>query len=118
MPLRRGDVVLVQFPYSSGTGSKLRPALLVQSDHNNQRLANVILAPITTTTHRQSEPTQLLIDKATPAGKSAGLRHTSAIICENLTTVALTLVRVLSILLSPYTLRILFEPVRIPPRFV
>ncbi len=54
MALQRGDVVLVQYPYSTGTGSKLRPALVVQPDHNNQRLSHVILAPITTTTHRQS----------------------------------------------------------------
>ncbi len=80
MALKRGDVVLVQYPYSSGTGSKLRPALVVQPDHNNQRLSNVILAAITTTTHRHGEPTQYL-------------RHTSVVTCENVTTVEKTLVR-------------------------
>ena len=54
--LHRGDIVLVNFPFSSGTGSKLRPAL--QSDHNNQRLTtNVIVGAITTTTRRHHEPT-------------------------------------------------------------
>jgi len=93
MALQRGDVVLVQYPYSSGTGSKLRPALVVQPDHNNQRLSNVILAPITTTTHRHGEPTQYLIDVSTPEGQAAGLRHTSVVSCENLSTIAQTLVR-------------------------
>lgn len=93
MTLQRGDVVLVPFPYSSGAGAKLRPALVVQPDVNNRRLTNVILAPITTTRHRHGEPTQLLIDVGTAAGKSAGLRHSSVVTCENLTTVAQSLVR-------------------------
>jgi mRNA interferase MazF len=82
----------VQYPYSSGTGAKLRPAVVVQPDRNNQRLTNVILAPVTTTTHRQGEPTQFLIDHTSAAGRAAGLRHTSVVTCENLSTVAQALV--------------------------
>jgi len=93
MALQRGDVVLVQYPYSSGTGSKLRPALVVQPDQNNRRLSNVILAPITTTTHRHDQPTQCLIELDTEPGKAAGLRHTSVVSCENLSTVSQSLVR-------------------------
>ena len=51
MTLKRGDVVIVHYPFSSGTGTKLRPALVVQCDRNNRRLTNVILTAITTTTH-------------------------------------------------------------------
>ncbi len=93
MGLQRGDIVLVNYPYTSGTGSKLRPALVVQPDRNNQRLTNVILAPITTTTHRQGEPTQFFIDITTAEGQVAGLRHASVVTCENLSTVAQTLVK-------------------------
>lgn len=93
MPLSRGDVVLVQFPYSSGAGSKLRPAVVVQPDHNNRRLTNVILVPITTMIERAGESTQYLVDARSAAGKAAGLRHTSVVTCENLTTVAQPLVR-------------------------
>jgi len=57
MTLRRGDIVLVEFPFSSGAGQKLRPALVIQNNHNNQRLNNIIIAAITTTTHRSGEPT-------------------------------------------------------------
>ena len=88
MNVQRGDVVLVNFPFSSGTGAKLRPALVVQSDHNNPRLASTIVAMITKTTHRATrEPTQLLIDITTPEGRQTGLVVTSAIACENLFTV-------------------------------
>jgi mRNA interferase MazF len=66
MTLSRGDVVLVDFPYSSGTGSKFRPALVIQNDADNARLTNTILVQITGTTHRALEPTQVLVEVTTP----------------------------------------------------
>lgn len=88
MRLRRGDVVLLAFPFSSGAGGKVRPALVVQCDPSNRRLTNVIVAMITTTTHRARRAnTQLLIELETQAGKASGLLHTSAVTCENLLTV-------------------------------
>ena len=73
MNLNRGDVVTVLFPFTSGTGSKRRPALVVQNDTNNRRLTNVILAAITTTIHRSGQSTQLLIEVATAVGQQSGL---------------------------------------------
>jgi len=93
MRLRRGDVVLVEFPFADGTGAKLRPALVIQNDRNNQRLTNVILAAITSTIHRQHEPTQLFIDPATPTGKRSGLVMPSVVSTENIFTVAQKRVR-------------------------
>lgn len=90
--MQRGDIVLVRFPFSSGTGGKLRPALVVQSDRNNQRLSNVILAAITTTTHRVREATQLFVDVSTPVGQQSGLLFDSAVTCESLATVSHALV--------------------------
>lgn len=88
MKVSRGDVVLVNYPFSSGHGAKLRPALVVQSNPNNQRLTNTIVAMITRTTHRASQSTtQYLLDPATPVGSAAGVLHPSAITCENLFTV-------------------------------
>ena len=85
--------MLVEFPFSSGTGKKLRPALVVQNDHNNQRLTNVIIAAITTTTHRSAEATQLFIDVSNAAGTRTGLMRDSVVTCENLITVAQSLIR-------------------------
>ena len=42
MNVRRGDVILVDFPFPSGAGSKLRPALIVQNNRDNARLLNII----------------------------------------------------------------------------
>jgi mRNA interferase MazF len=87
MSVMRGDIILVPLPFTSGTGGKVRPALVVQSDHNNQRLINTIVAMITETAHRAAwEPTQLLIDLTTPEGQQSGLLHTSAVKCEHLAT--------------------------------
>jgi hypothetical protein len=36
MNVRRGDVILVDFPHADAVTSSLRPALVIQSDHNNQ----------------------------------------------------------------------------------
>ncbi len=88
MPVNRGDVVLVPVPLTSGQPGKARPALVVQSDPNNRRLQDTIVAVITSTTRRaQVEPTQLLIEVATPDGRQSGLLHDSAVKCERLHTI-------------------------------
>jgi mRNA interferase MazF len=93
MTYRRGDIVVVSFPFSSGAGAKARPALVIQCDVNNRRLTNIIVAAITTTTHRSGEPTQLLIEVATPTGQQSGLVHDSVVTCENLATIEQRLIR-------------------------
>ena len=87
MNLRRGDVVLADLPFSDRSGVKKRPALVVQCNRNNQRLDDVILAMITSVVQRTTtEPTQWLIDPATPEGQPSGLLHPSAVKCEHLIT--------------------------------
>lgn len=83
--LSRGDIVLVDYPFSDRTGSKVRPALGVQADTINRRITDTILASISRSTHRASA-TQLFIDISTSEGGRAGLRQDSMIQCENLLT--------------------------------
>lgn len=88
MSVKRGDVVLVDYPFADATGSKVRPALVVQSDHNNARIANTVVVMITRRKHMAaSEPTQVLVDPLSPDGQMTGLLTVSAITCENLFTV-------------------------------
>ena len=48
--MRRGDIVLVDFPFATtGGGTKVRPSLVIQSDRNNARLQDTIVAIITST---------------------------------------------------------------------
>ena len=85
MSVSRGDVVLVDYPFSDRTGSKVRPALVVQTDTLNQRITDTILVAISRSTHRASG-TQLLIDLNTPEGAHSGLRQDSMVQCENILT--------------------------------
>lgn len=85
MRVARGQVVLVDYPFSDRTGSKVRPALVVQSDLLNGQIDDTILASISRSTHRGSA-TQPFIDIATPEGAATGLRQNSMIQCENLVT--------------------------------
>src|SRR5262245_66048687 len=86
MNVQRSDVVLVDFPYPGGTGSKVRPALVIQNDRNNARLVNTIVAQITGTTQRALESTQVLVEVGTPEGRQSGLRFDSVVNCVNLVT--------------------------------
>jgi mRNA-degrading endonuclease toxin of MazEF toxin-antitoxin module len=88
MKFDRGDVVLVNYPFAGGKGSKIRPAVVVQCNRNNARLDNTIIAQLTSRTRfARSEPTQILIEASSAAGQQAGLLIDSALTCENLYTV-------------------------------
>lgn len=84
---RRGDIIVFSFPYSDGSGAKIRPALVVQNDADNQRLHNTVAAMITGNVSHAHEPTQLLIDPGTSDGRSSGLRGPSVVKCNVLVTV-------------------------------
>ena len=77
MSIRRGDVVIVDWPLFRPGGTKPtkpRPAVVAQNDKDNNRLTNTILAMVTSVTHRSPESTQLLVEIGTPDGKLTGLR--------------------------------------------
>jgi mRNA-degrading endonuclease toxin of MazEF toxin-antitoxin module len=87
--IKRGDVVILDFPFVGGGAGKTRPAVVVQCDRLNQRIENTIVAMITGNTSQiGKEPTQFLIDSATPDGAGSGLKLPSAVRCQNLATVA------------------------------
>ncbi len=87
MSVRRGEVVIVNYPYSDQTGGKVRPALVVQADSWNERLDNTILASITSSRNqRRGDPTQYLINVTTTNRQLTGLRFDSIVQCKNLLT--------------------------------
>jgi len=85
--MKRGDVVIVEFPYVHGGRGKNRPELIVQNDHDNSRLTHTIVAMISGNIRFASEPAQLLVDPESRAGRSSGLRGPSVVKCGNLFTV-------------------------------
>lgn len=89
--IRRGDVVMVEFPYTDAARSKVRPAVVVLNDRDNQRLRKTVVAMITGNLRRQGDPSHLFIDPA--AEPSSGLRYLSLVSCNNLLTAEQTDVR-------------------------
>ncbi|HEY1377385.1 MAG TPA: type II toxin-antitoxin system PemK/MazF family toxin [Gemmataceae bacterium] len=83
----RGDVVIVPFPFQDKPGQKIRPAVVVQSDAENRRLANTILAMITGNLDDAGRPTTVLVDPRTPDGARSGLTGPSLVKCYNLATI-------------------------------
>lgn len=90
MNLRRGDIVLTFFPFSTGTMSSRRPVLVVQDDFYNQRLTNFIGAQITSNLSHAGEATHVLVELRTPEGLASGLLHDSVVSCVNLVTISKT----------------------------
>ncbi len=83
MRVNRGDVVLVDYPFTTG-GAKVRPALVVQNDRDNARLTNTIVAQISGNITRVHEASQHLIELSAEPG--CGLARDSALIATNLLT--------------------------------
>lgn len=84
---KRGDIVLVAFPFTDRPVNKVRPALVVQNDEDNRRLRKTIVAMISGNLRRAAESTHLLVDPSTSEGASSGLHGPSVVACVNLYTV-------------------------------
>ncbi len=52
---RRGDVVIVDFPFADTGDSKVRPAVVVQNDRDNKRFRKTVIAMITGNLRRKSQ---------------------------------------------------------------
>lgn len=83
----RGDVVIVDFPFTDVRSSKIRPALVVQNDSDNARRRKTIVAMITGNLRMAGDPKQLLVDPSTTEGVSSGLHGPSLVSCGDLFTV-------------------------------
>lgn len=85
--MNRGEVLIVDFPYTDGSASKIRPALVVQNDSDNTCLKDTIVAMITGNISRVDEVTQHLVDPQTVEGATSGLHGPSAVLCRHLYTI-------------------------------
>lgn len=86
--MKRGDVVLVDYPFSEGGGSKVRPALVVLADTYNRKLSHTVVAMISSSSSRiVGDPSQFVIELGSPELRQSGLWLRSVVMCENLITV-------------------------------
>jgi mRNA interferase MazF len=87
--MRRGDVVLIDWIYSDRTGSKLRPAVVIQADFLNGLLPDTVLVQITG--RSRGAVTEVRLDPAVET--ASGLKQVSYALCNNLMTADQALVR-------------------------
>lgn len=75
MALQRGDVVLVPFPFSDLSATKVRPAVVVSSPLYHATEPDLILAALTSKTVAATGP----LDYVLRDWQAAGLRYPSAL---------------------------------------
>jgi mRNA-degrading endonuclease toxin of MazEF toxin-antitoxin module len=87
--MKRGDVVEVDWPFSDRTGSKTRPAVVVQADFLNGLIDDTVLVQITGTKHG-IPGTEATLDPAVET--AAGLSKVCYASCANVLTLDQTLI--------------------------
>lgn len=94
MTVQRGDVVLLNFPFSDGSGAKVRPALVIQRNTDNRRLNSTVVALISSKTNLVGkEPGHILIDVSEDAGRESGLWMNSVVNVHSLFTLHMKEIR-------------------------
>ena len=87
--MNRGDVVELDWPFSDRTGSKVRPATVVQADFLNTLIDDTVLVQITSS--KFGIPgTEVLLDPAQETG--SGLTKVCVANCMNILTLDQSLV--------------------------
>jgi mRNA interferase MazF len=87
--MKRGDVVEVDWPFSDRTGSKVRPAAVVQADFLNGLIDDTVLVQITSSQFG-IPGTEVLLDPAQET--QSGLRKVCVANCLNVLTLDQTLI--------------------------
>ncbi|MBW7996502.1 MAG: type II toxin-antitoxin system PemK/MazF family toxin [Candidatus Glassbacteria bacterium] len=82
---RRGDVVLVNFPYSDLSQVVLRPALIVQDETVSTGFNQWVVVQITTNLYRTG-PSRVRVNKKSPAGRKMELSRDSVIMTDKIVT--------------------------------
>lgn len=65
MSYKRGEVVLLPFPFTDHSGTKRRPALILSTEDYNARHPDIIVAPITSNVATVRPDDTVLTDWAT-----------------------------------------------------
>lgn len=88
---KRGQVVVVNVPFTGQTGSKRRPALVVSAEPFHRGLLDLIVCPISSQPryHRKPGPG----DHPLKHWKTAGLRHVSTVRISNILAVEKKLIK-------------------------
>jgi mRNA interferase MazF len=83
--VNKWDVVLLSFPFTDLSATKVRPAVVVSPDTYNKTSQDAVVILITTNTSRRSA-FDLLLEKSHPEFLQTGLRFDSAIRTDKIFT--------------------------------
>jgi mRNA interferase MazF len=87
MSYERGDVVLVDYPFAEGMGSKVRPALVIQADVWNVRFASTLLVLITSRAPKGAySAVSVPLAMTDPRFLGSGLQTSSYVCCHMIYT--------------------------------
>lgn len=84
---KRGDIVIVLFPFGDLFNVKRRPALVVQADSLKTDLDKLIIAQISSNTARASYPSRVSVKLNSALAAGTNLKQDSVIFTDILTTV-------------------------------
>ena len=88
---KRGDIVLIGFPFTDLSGSKQRPALVISANRYNKKRDDIILAAITSHISGNTEEDEYLLSPLDQ--KLAGLPKQSLVKLGKLVTIDQRLIR-------------------------
>ena len=88
---RRGQVVVVNVPFTGQAGSKPRPALVASAEAFHRKLLDVIVCPISSQLRYYQKPSPG--DHPLEHWKAVGLRHPSTVRISNILAVEKTLIK-------------------------
>lgn len=88
---RRGDVVLVRFPYITDfSKTKERPAVIIQNDAGNRFSSNLIVAAISSQIPSRQYPIHFWVRRGSTEAEDTGLRKDSIVQTEIILTISKT----------------------------
>ena len=82
-PLKRGDIILVPFPFTDLFGSKVRPAIIVSADPQQQ---DIVIAFISSVVDKPGN-SDVVLENKNPDFPKTGLKKTSVFKMGKLLTV-------------------------------
>lgn len=75
--MKRGDVVLIKFPFTDLSSTKVRPALVISNDNYNINQDDVVVLLVTSNVSRTSSD-DYIIDPRDTEFRNTGLKQISA----------------------------------------
>jgi mRNA interferase MazF len=76
--MKKWDIVLLTYPFTDLSATKVRPALVISPNSYNQNSQDAVFILITTNTARRSQY-DIVVEKTHPEFSPTGLRYDSAI---------------------------------------